>query len=79
MNRTTIVADGSLLAQVRSLARRRGVSTSEVVRCALADYVARAGARAARPSFIGSGASGGKARLSERAEELLFQRADRRR
>lgn len=72
------MADGSLLAQVRSLARRRGVSTSEIVRCALADFVARAGAGAARPSFIGAGASGGKG-LSERAEELLFERGRRRR
>ena len=76
MNRTTIVADNGLLIQARSLARRRGVSLSEIVRCALEDYVTRADSKSKKPSFIGAASSGGKLRLSERAEELLF--ADRR-
>ncbi|TBR21831.1 CopG family transcriptional regulator [bacterium] len=77
MNRTSIVADGALLAQLRSLARRRGVSTSEIMRCALSEYVARAEPKGARPSFVGAGASGGRERLSERAEELLFEKRKR--
>lgn len=76
MKRTSIVADGALLAQVRSLARRRGVSSSEIIRCALNEYVARAQTRTALPSFVGKGASGGKARLSERVDELLFDRRE---
>ena len=66
-----------MLAQLRSLARSRGVSSSEIIRCALNEYVARAQAKTAPPSFIGAGASGGKARLSERAEELLFRKDER--
>lgn len=79
MERTTIVADGALMAQMRSLARRRGVSASELVRCAISEYVARAETGPRRPSFIGTGSSGGKARLSERAEELLFEKPKSRR
>ena len=74
MRRTTIVAEAALLAQVRSLARRRGVSTSEIVRTAIADYVAKAAETGRVPSFVGAGASGGSKRLAERAEDLLFQR-----
>ena len=73
MNRTTVVADNALLVHARSLARKRGVSFSEFVRCALVDYMARVEAKAPKPSFVGAGASGGKLRLSERAEELLFE------
>lgn len=72
MNKTTVVADNSLLLQARSLARKRGVSLSEIVRCALADYVAKTETKGKKPSFLGAGASGGKLRLSDRAEELLF-------
>lgn len=74
MNRTTIVAEGSLLLQLRSLAQRMGVSFSEIVRRALTEYVARAAAGPRRASFVGAGASGGKLRISEKAEELLFSK-----
>ena len=73
MNRTTVLAETGLLLQTRSLARRRGASLSEIIRRALADYVARAEGQPPEPSFVGTAASGGKLRLSERAEELLFE------
>lgn len=40
MKRTTILADERLLAEVSAVARRRGVTTSHVVREALERYVA---------------------------------------
>lgn len=63
MHRMTIVAAKALLAQVRSLARRRGASTSEIVRSALAEYVAKASEAGRLPSFVGAGASGGSRRF----------------
>lgn len=77
MNRTSIVAEASLLLELRSLAQQRGVSFSEIVRRAIVDYVAKNAPRKRRLSFSGIGASGGKARLSERVDELMFRRRRR--
>ncbi len=41
-------------------------------RKALARHAAKEDIKTRMPSFVGAGASGGKLRLSERAEELLF-------
>ena len=77
MNRTTIVAEGGLLLELRSLAQKKGVSFSEIVRCALIDYVAKNVQRRRRLSFSGIGASGGKVRLSEKVDDLMFRRRRR--
>lgn len=77
MNRTSIVAENALLLQVRSLAARLGLSFSETVRRALAEFVSKNAAGSRRPSFMGVGSSGGKLRISERAEDLLFERKDK--
>lgn len=73
MKRTTIAADEDLLLALRGVAQRRGLSMSEAVREAIAAYVVGQRASKRRPSFIGSGASGGRLRVSERDEALLFQ------
>lgn len=73
-----MVAEDSLLLQLKALAQRTGVSFSEVVRLALAEFVARHSPKAGEPSFVGAGSSGGKLRLSERSEDLLFDRGRRR-
>lgn len=77
MNRTTIVAENALVFELRALAQKRGVSFSEIVRCALAEYVVKNTPQKRRLSFVGAGASGGKLRISERAEDLLFGRPKR--
>ena len=80
MNRTTIVADGGLLLELRCLAQKKGVSFSEIVRCALIDYAAKNARRRGGLSFVGIGDSGGKLRLARRHEDLLFaERRPRRR
>lgn len=63
----------SYLVDLRALAQRAGVSFSEIVRRALQEFVSRHGGRNRPPSFVGVGRSGGKRRLSERAEDLLFE------
>ena len=70
MEKLDFVADGVLLARLRSLARRKGVSESELVRRALKEYIRHANSRDGLPSFVGAGASGGKFCLSELAGEL---------
>jgi len=72
MTRTTVVAEESLLLEVKALAEKSGVPFSEIVRRALKEFVSRHG-HSGLPSFVGAGASGGKHRLSERAEDLLFE------
>jgi metal-responsive CopG/Arc/MetJ family transcriptional regulator len=80
MNRTTIVADSDLLLELRGLAQRKGVSLSEVVRCALIEYAAKNSPRRRKWSFVGIGHSGGKLHLSRRHEEMLYaERRPRRR
>jgi len=72
MKRTTIFLRDDLEADLRAIARRRQVAMAEVVREALSGYVARSKKRpAARPGFIGVGASG-RSDVAERHEELLW-------
>ncbi|MBI5210860.1 MAG: ribbon-helix-helix protein, CopG family [Elusimicrobia bacterium] len=78
MMRTSILADDGLILELRSMAQRAGVSVSEVIRHALEEFVRRHKKDAAYPSFIGAGSGGAGLRISERAEELLFQDKPRR-
>ncbi len=78
MKRTTVMIDEETLLELSQIADERNVSTSQVVREALAEYVivARSEQRSVRPlpSFIGIGE--GPADLSARAEALLAQHTD---
>jgi hypothetical protein len=73
MKRTTIFLDESLERRLKQRARREGKSFAQVVREAVAQYVARpaAGPRPL-PSFFGL-AAGGPPDLSERVDELLWK------
>lgn len=68
------MADDAIILELTALADRTGISFSEVVRRALREFASRHAAESRLPSFVAAGASGGKLRLSERAEELLFER-----
>lgn len=78
MKRTTIMADEDLLLELEQIAADQGVSTSQVIREALAAYVVetktRQAAARALPSFVGIGE--GPVDLSERHEELLDELTD---
>jgi hypothetical protein len=73
MKRTTIFLDESLERRLKQRARREGKSFAQVVREAMAQYVARpaAGPRPL-PTFFGI-AGGGPPDLSERVDELLWK------
>ncbi len=70
MKRTTIFADDEVLGALQAIARRRGVTLSEVTREALAVYVSRSQRRRKPLTLTGIGRSGRKD-VAERAEELL--------
>ncbi len=78
MKRTTIIVDEEILLELAQITAGRGLSTSEVIREALAEYVAagRAGQPANRrlPSFVGIGQ--GPTDLGQRAEDYLDQLTD---
>jgi hypothetical protein len=71
MKRTTIVLPDDLAVLVEMERKRRGVSTAELVREALAAYLANDQGDAPL-SFIGLGRSGHHD-TAERAEEILAQ------
>jgi hypothetical protein len=73
MKRTTVFLDESLERRLKQRARREGKSFAQVVREAMAQYIAQpsAGPRAL-PSFFGI-AAGGPPDLSERVDELLWK------
>jgi Ribbon-helix-helix protein, copG family len=73
MKRTTIFLDESLERRLKQRARREGKSFAQVVREAMAQFVARPvpGARPL-PSFFGI-APGGEPDLSERVDEYLWK------
>lgn len=71
MKRTTVFLEEALLRRAREAARRSGKSFAQVVREALAQYVA-AGQTRKLPSVAGMFRSG-YTDTSERAEELLWQ------
>jgi hypothetical protein len=74
MKRTTILADEELLFEVKQLAAREGKSLTDVVREALAEYVAAHRTRHPLP-FIGMGDSGNRD-LAYQTEEILAAEAD---
>lgn len=70
MRRTTVFADDEVLGALRAIARRRGVTLSEITREALAAYVTRQQRRRKPLTLTGIGGSG-RRDVAERAEELL--------
>lgn len=66
--KTTVYLSAADYRRLRAIARTDGRSTAELVREAVAVYVARRGSK--RPKSIAAGHSG-RGDLSERAEELL--------
>lgn len=75
MKRTTIVADESLLLELKHRAKREGRTISELIREALNDYLRR-GERKKTLSFVGAGRSG-RSDISEKSEEILEQAFER--
>jgi len=77
MKRTTIFLEERLLERARGFARREGKSFAQVVREAVASYIAggsgpRSGPRGRLPSFAGK-FSGGSKETSERVDDLLWK------
>jgi predicted transcriptional regulator len=70
MRRTTVFADDEVLGALQAIARRRGVTLSEVTREALAAYVARSG-RKRKPLTLAAIGRSGRKDVAERAEEFL--------
>jgi len=71
MVRTSIMADGELLAQLRSIAKDEGISLGEVIRQGL-EWRARTRRRV--PSFIGAVAfGGGTDDAASRDEEIILE------
>jgi hypothetical protein len=70
MKRTTVFADDEVVGALQAIARRRGITLSEVTREALAAYVSRSRRRRKPLTLTGIGRSGRKD-VAERAEELL--------
>jgi Ribbon-helix-helix domain len=76
MKRTTIFMDESLDHDLHSLAGQKGVPVAELVREALARYLAeQSGQREFKLRFLAAGRSGQK-NISRRHEGLLWQRLD---
>jgi hypothetical protein len=67
--KTTLYLDPAAYRRLKAIAGARGVAPAELVREAVAEYVATHGARK-RPRSIGRFSSG-RRDLSERAEDLL--------
>ena len=72
MKRTTVFLDDKLQQRLQKLAGRRGASFAQLVREALAQYVARPAGSASLPSVAGKFASGATD-TSERVDELLWK------
>ena len=68
------MADGDVLLKLRSMAQRLGVSISEVIRRALKEYSNSTPNTKPKLYLTGLGASGGKIKISERTEDLLFEK-----
>lgn len=69
LKRTTIVADESLLLELKHRAKGEGRTVSELIRDALKSYLGR-GKRRKKLSFAGVGRSG-QGNISEKSEEIL--------
>jgi hypothetical protein len=76
MKRTSLFLDDRIMAEVKRLAGKRGVSVATVVREALASYVAEPAKRKALPSIAGRFSSG-KRDTSSRVDELLWRHPHR--
>ena len=72
MKRTTIFIPETLERDLQLYARRAGRPVASVVREAVEQYLARAGAGGALPSFAAIGASG-RTGVAARHEALLFR------
>ncbi|MDH4044228.1 MAG: ribbon-helix-helix domain-containing protein [Gemmatimonadota bacterium] len=75
MRRTTVFLDERLLKRARQYARREGKSFAQVVREAVASYLARgegSASTARLPSFAGR-FSRGETDTSQRVDELLWK------
>lgn len=72
MRRTTIFLDDKLQRRLQKLAAQRGTSFAQLVREALAVYVARPSRSPVLPSVAGQFASGHQD-TSERADDLLWR------
>jgi anti-sigma-K factor RskA len=70
MKRTTVFADDEVIGALQAIARRRGVTLSEITREALAAYVTRQQRRRKPLTLTGIGRSG-RRDVAERAEEIL--------
>ena len=70
MRRMTVFADDEVFGALQVIARRRGVTLSEVTREALAAYVARSG-RKRKPLTLAAIGRSGRKDVAERAEEFL--------
>ncbi len=71
VEKTTVYLVSSDYRRLKALARSEGRSAADLVREAVALYVARKGT-GARPASVGAGRSG-RGDLSERAEDLLAE------
>jgi hypothetical protein len=78
MKRTTIFADEATLEALRRFAREDGGSIADLIRQALARFVAERDTPRKLPSLVGIGRSGRKD-IADRHEELLWRKARRRR
>ncbi len=80
MKRTTIVADESILLELKHRALREGRPVSDLIREALNNYLRtnKTINKKRALSFVGTGKSGRKD-ISERSEEILEQAFDRNR
>ncbi len=72
MKRTTIFADEDVLAALREIAQKEGVSIAELVRKALKRFIADQQKDRKLLSILGIGQSG-RTDISERFEELVWK------
>jgi hypothetical protein len=72
MKRTSLFLDDRIMADIRRLAAKRGVSVATIVREALASYVAEPQEKGRVPSIAGRFKSG-KRDTATRSNELLWK------
>jgi metal-responsive CopG/Arc/MetJ family transcriptional regulator len=72
MKRTTIVADETLLSEVKALARNEQRSAAEIIREALTRYVRERKREGSRLSYLGVAASG-EPNIVQQHERLLWK------
>jgi len=72
MKRTSLFLDDKIMADVKRLAAKRGVSVATLVREALASYVAEPRKKASLPSIAGRFSSG-KKNTASRVDDFLWR------